>query len=361
MSGPEQRRIRVHVALAEELEVADWSARHARGEVPDVVPYGLDKLGDHGITAEFRQPLRNPAAVMLAQKVRGRARDLDFLSTARGALRRERRTADAILCWDERTGVPAALIPGGPPVVSGAVWLDDRAAVPERLRPAVQRALRRMAAIFCACEPTARAVERQWGLPGGTVTRYTMGIDEQFYRPRPLPQTPGVVASIGDDKRRDHAQLIRVVERVGASGVPARLELATTQRDVQVPEHVGVVHRRRMEGSILDLYRRSSVVAIALKPSVGVFGITVALEAMACGRPVVITANPGLDEYITDGVDGILVPPGDEAAFHDAIASLLTDPDAAAEMGRAARQAVEKRFTTGHVASDLAALLRAVT
>lgn len=159
----------------------------------------------------------------------------------------------------------------------------------------------------------------------GSVNRVTMGVDEQFYRPLPLPQTPGMVASIGDEKRRDHAQLIRVLERVGASGIPARLELATTQRGVQMPHHVGVVHRRRMEGSILDLYERSSVVAVALKPTIGVFGVTVALEAMACARPVVITANPGLDEYITDGVNGILVPPNDETAFHDAIASLLTN------------------------------------
>jgi len=350
--------MRVHVALAEELDVTDWSARHRRGEVPDVAPYGLDKLAGHGVTPEFRRPLRNPCSVAIAHKVRSRTRQLDFVSTARAAFRREWRRADSVLCWDERTGVPAALLPGGPPVISGAVWLDDRGAVPPRLQGLVQRALRQMDGIFCFCDPTGRAVEQQWGLPAGTIDRITMGVDEKFYRPLPPPPQTGLVASIGDDRRRDHAQLIRVVERVARRGIPARLELATTQPHIDVPEHVGIIHRRRMEGSTLDLYGRSSVVAIALTPSTGVFGITVALEAMACARPVVMTANPGLDEYINHGVTGLLVPAGDEAAFDDALASLLNDPDGAAEMGLAGRQAVEDRFTTRHVAAGLARVVR---
>ena len=350
--------MRVHVDLAEELDVADWSARHARGEVPDVVPYGLDKLAAHGVTVDFRRPLHGRTAEF-ARKVRGRTRQIDFVSSAGWALRRARRTADAALCWDERTGVPAALVPGGPPVVSGAVWLDDPATLAAPLRAVTGRALHRMGAAFCCCEPTREAVERQWRLPGGRVHRVTMGVDEQFYRPLPAPERPGVVVSVGDDRRRDHAQLVRVVEQVAAGGVDVRLELATTQPHVEVPEHLGVVHRRRMEGAILDLYARSSVVAIALKRCTGVFGITVALEAMACARPVVITANAGLEEYIEHGVSGLLVPPGDDAAFRDAIASLIRDPEAAARMGRAGRRAVEQRFTTGHTAGDLAVLLRA--
>lgn len=351
----------VQVELAGDADVAEWAARHARGEVPDAVPYGFDKLAAHGITPRFRSPLRGGAARGLARRVRNRSRQYDFVTAAGTAWRPDRRTADAVLCWDERTGVPAALLPGGPPVVSGAVWLDDRAASPVALRAATRSALRRMAAVFCCCEPTARTVERQWGLRPGSVGRIGMGVDERFYRPLPVAAEPGVVVSVGDDRRRDHAQLVRAVEQVAERGTGARLELATTQQHVQVPAHVGVVHRRRMEGSILDLYGRSSVVVIALRPGTGVFGITVALEAMACGRPVVITGNPGLEEYIADGETGLLVPPGDDAALRDAIASVLVDPDGGAAMGRAARSAVERRFTTGHLAADLAGLLRAVS
>ena len=352
--------MRVQVDLAGELDVGGWSARHARGQVPDHVPYGLHKLAGHGVTPQFRDPLPPGPPLDFARRARNRTRQMDFVTAIRRLPSRARRTADAVLCWDERTGVPAALLPG-PPVVSGATWLDDPTTLPSGLRPVVARSLRRTCAVFCCCEPTRDLVERRWDLGRGKVHRLTMGVDENFYTPLPPPAVPGVVVSVGDDRRRDHGQLIRVMEQLGRRGVDARLELATTQRGVQVPVHVGVLHRRRMEGSILDLYDRGTVVAIALKPCTGVFGITVALEAMACARPVVITANPGLEEYIDDGVTGLLVPPGDDAALEKAIVSLLQDPAGAAAMGAAARRAVEARFTTGRMTAELAALLRSVT
>lgn len=350
--------MRVHVDLAGETDVSNWSERHARGEVADVLPYGFDKLEPLGITPILRTPLRNPAALRIARKVRGRLGQVDFVSVGRNALRPERRSADAVLCWDESTGFPAALLPG-PPVVSGAAWLED----PELLRPAVRRmaapALRRMAGIFQYSEPTARAVERTWGLRSGSVHSLNMGVDEMFYRPMPYPESGGIVMSVGDDRHRDHAGLVRIVEMVIDSGVPARLELATT-RAATVPEHVGVLHHRRMEGAIRDLFGRSAVVAIVVRAGAGgVPGATALLEAMACARPVVITGNLGLAEYVEDGVTGILVPPGDEHAFRDAIASLLKDPAAARRMGLAARRAVEQRFTTGHLMGHVARILRA--
>ena len=88
--------------------------------------------------------------------------------------------------------------------------------------------------------------------------------------------------------------------------------------------------------------------------------MTVVLEAMASGRPVVMTANPGIDDYIEHGVTGLLVPPGDVDAFTDALVSLLADPQRAREMGRAGRAAVEERWTSDHMAGHLAAVVRDV-
>ena len=54
------------------------------------------------------------------------------------------------------------------------------------------------------------------------------------------------------------------------------------------------------------------------------FGL-VALEALACGVPVVASAVGGLKEIIEDGKSGLLVPPGDEPALAQALIKLLTD------------------------------------
>ena len=68
----------------------------------------------------------------------------------------------------------------------------------------------------------------------------------------------------------------------------------------------------------------------------------VLLEAMALGVPSVATRCPtGPEEIITDGVDGILVPPADEKAIADAIRRLLGDEDLRKRLGEAGRKRAE--------------------
>lgn len=82
----------------------------------------------------------------------------------------------------------------------------------------------------------------------------------------------------------------------------------------------------------------------------------VLLEAMALQLPVVSTRLSGIPELITDGVDGLLVPPGDEDALADVLAQLLDDADRRAALGRAARAKVERDFDIHRNAERLLAL-----
>ncbi|MCX7014015.1 MAG: glycosyltransferase family 4 protein [Candidatus Sumerlaeota bacterium] len=76
-----------------------------------------------------------------------------------------------------------------------------------------------------------------------------------------------------------------------------------------------------------------------------------ALEAMATGKPNVAVRTGVLPEIVRDGVDGLLVEPGDVEALAAALERLAQAPDEVARMGRGAREAVERRFGEGLRAS----------
>ncbi|MFI1480870.1 glycosyltransferase family 4 protein [Streptomyces sp. NPDC020747] len=81
------------------------------------------------------------------------------------------------------------------------------------------------------------------------------------------------------------------------------------------------------------------------------FGMTI-LEAMHAGVPVVATDCPhGPGEIITDGSDGLLVPPGDADAFAAGLLKLIEDADQRRVMGEAARETVQ-RFAPRRIADQ---------
>lgn len=76
-------------------------------------------------------------------------------------------------------------------------------------------------------------------------------------------------------------------------------------------------------------------------------------EAMGRGRPVVATAVGGHNDAITDGVDGVLVPPHDPAALRSAIERLVADPAERARLGAAARETAARQFSARAAADAL--------
>jgi glycosyltransferase involved in cell wall biosynthesis len=79
------------------------------------------------------------------------------------------------------------------------------------------------------------------------------------------------------------------------------------------------------------------------------------LELMAAGLPVVAEAVGQNAEVIEPGVSGLLVPPGDVAAFGDAVAGLLDDPARRLALGRAAAERVASAFNWDRRVVDLEA------
>ncbi len=93
---------------------------------------------------------------------------------------------------------------------------------------------------------------------------------------------------------------------------------------------------------LAELY---TTVDICVVPSVWPepFGI-VALEAMACEKPVIVSRVGGLQHIVDDGVDGFVVEPFDSSALRDRLKKLIEDPALCHSMGKAGRAKVLKEY-----------------
>ncbi len=84
------------------------------------------------------------------------------------------------------------------------------------------------------------------------------------------------------------------------------------------------------------------------------FGLTV-VEAMACGKAVVVSSAGGAAELFTDGLDGLGVSPGDARGIADAVRRLVEDPMYRERLGIAARATAETQFDDTHYGPQLIA------
>jgi D-inositol-3-phosphate glycosyltransferase len=131
----------------------------------------------------------------------------------------------------------------------------------------------------------------------------------------------------------------------------------------KIQELRSLVHQHRMEGNVsfvgsmdqqrLALYYAAADVC-AVPSLTESFGL-VALEAMACGTPVVGTRVGGLQTLIEDGESGLLVPAGDYQALAEQIARVLSDARLRMHLGHGARDRAE-HFTWRAVGDGVEAL-----
>jgi glycosyltransferase involved in cell wall biosynthesis len=175
-------------------------------------------------------------------------------------------------------------------------------------------------------------------------------------RPAPLPRAaalaalgldPGgpVVGTVGNlTAKKDHATLVAAMARLADERPDARVVVVGAgplEADLRAQvARSGLGDRVTLAGSRGDVAEILGAFDVFVLSS-RVEGLPIALlEAMAAARPCVATAVGGIPEVIGDGVDGLLVPPGDPEALAGAVAKLLADPDRRADLGaRAAARA----------------------
>lgn len=184
--------------------------------------------------------------------------------------------------------------------------------------------------------------------PGAAVARVAQGIAGPA-RNAELPAGPVVGMLARFDKVKGHEILIDAIARLKPkmAGLRARCAgegrlLARLRDKIDLVGLEGVVE---FPGRVADKWAFMAACRVGVVPSLGSEAVSrAALEWMASGRPVIASSVGGLPDLVSDGVTGLLVPPGDSAALAEALSTLLLDPEKAEALGRAGRARWEKEF-----------------
>jgi glycosyltransferase involved in cell wall biosynthesis len=209
--------------------------------------------------------------------------------------------------------------------------------------------------ILTVSSSSKRDIVEQYGVAADQLEVVPIGADHTRFRPQPeIARVPGriMTTASADVPFKGLLPLIEALAKLRIERPEAHLVVVGRLRAdspaaaaIQRLDLFGAV---RFESAVstdrlVELYAEASV---AVVPSLYEGFSLPAVEAMACGVPLVTTTGGALPEVVgADGVTGLLVAPGDAGALALAIETILAEPDLAARLSAAGRQRVLERFT----------------
>lgn len=258
--------------------------------------------------------------------------------------------------------IPPATMAAAPVVIAS---IRDRGAYLTAMQKRVQRYICRMASCVLVNAEAVKDWLVEQGYDTSRIVVIPNGVDLSRFGPAVDPLA--VRAELGLPRE---APVVTVVSRLSRfKGIEHFLEAAallapqypalrflivgeTSLGDTRyLPELMGRVDRLGVGERVTFTGLRADVPAIlagasvAVMPSLNEALSNVVLESMAAGAAIVATRVGGTPEAIADGVNGLLVAPGDPRALAAAVARFLENPRLAEALGRAARRTIEERYS----------------
>jgi glycosyltransferase involved in cell wall biosynthesis len=218
-----------------------------------------------------------------------------------------------------------------------------------------KRVARQVPRILTVSSSSKRDIVEQYGLDPEQLVVVPIGVDQHHFRPRPdIARVPGRVMTTAsaDVPFKGLLPLVEALAKVRTEKPEAHLVVVGKLRrgsPVAVAiDRLGIGDAVTFESAVsnermIELYAEAQV---AVVPSLYEGFSLPAVEAMACGVPLVTTTGGALPEVVgEDGETGMLVEPGDAGALALAIGRVLSEAELAARLADHARRRVLERFT----------------
>ncbi|MDD4994873.1 MAG: glycosyltransferase family 4 protein [Patescibacteria group bacterium] len=152
---------------------------------------------------------------------------------------------------------------------------------------------------------------------------YFKGLDKLIEAVKTVKDKKIKLLVVGDGDRRPEFEQI-----VASAGLGERVFFAGGVDDRELPQY----------------YNLADALTFPSVDKSEAYGL-VALEAGACGKPVIASSLPGVRYVVQDGRTGALVAPKDVNGLAKAINDMAADPESVKEMGERARERIEAEFT----------------
>jgi glycosyltransferase involved in cell wall biosynthesis len=214
---------------------------------------------------------------------------------------------------------------------------------------------RRIPRLVTVSESSKRDIVEQMGVPADRLHIVPVGVDPAIFRPRPeIARVPGrlMTTASADVPMKGLTPLLEALAKVRTERADAHLVVIGRPKDrSRIP---ALIERLGLDGAvdfvsgvsterIVELYAQTEVACV---PSLYEGFSLPAVEAMACGVPLVATTGGAVPEVVgRDNETGLLVPPGDSSALAAAILRALGDPALRSRIGAAGRERALRRFT----------------
>jgi len=216
------------------------------------------------------------------------------------------------------------------------------------------RVARQLPRVVTVSESSKNDIAAQMGVDPSRMTVVPVGVDHTVFRPRPdRPRVPGriMVTSSSDVPMKG---LVPLLEALAKLRTERDVELAVIGRPNEGGRVARTIDRLGLsravhcvtgisDDELAGMYAQAQV---AVVPSLYEGFSLPAIEAMACGVPLVATTGGALPEVVgTDGETALLVTPDDAGALAAGIGRILDDDALAARLGEGGRRRVLGRFT----------------